>query len=97
MSEKKAALSKSELAKKLKEKHGLSKGLAEDILGTIEDEMVGAFNAGQKVQLHGFGVFERKMRAAHNGRNPQTGAPMKIAAKAYVSFKAYDALVEKVK
>lgn len=40
-----------------------------------------------KVQLVGFGTFEMKKRAARTGRNPQTGATMKIAASQTLSFK----------
>ena len=40
-----------------------------------------------KVQLVGFGTFEMKTRAARTGRNPQTGAAMKIAASTTLAFK----------
>lgn len=41
----------------------------------------------EKVQLVGFGTFEMKTRAARTGRNPQTGAAMKIAASSTLAFK----------
>ena len=45
-----------------------------------------------KVQLVGFGTFEVSSRAAREGRNPQSGAPMKIAASKAPKFKAGKAL-----
>ena len=53
------------------------------VLGAISDAVKG----GDKVQLIGFGTFEMKTRAARTGRNPQTGAAMKIAASQTLSFK----------
>lgn len=47
-----------------------------------------AIAAGEKVTLPGFGTFESRERAARNGRNPQTGEPMKIAASQSPAFKA---------
>ena len=52
------------------------------VLGAIKDAV-----AAEKVQLVGFGTFEMKTRAARTGRNPQTGAAMKIAASQTLSFK----------
>lgn len=46
----------------------------------------------EKVQLIGFGTFETKTRPARTGRNPKTGAAMKIAASKTVTFKASTAL-----
>ena len=47
---------------------------------------------GEKVQLVGFGTFEVSERAAREGRNPQTGATMAIAASKTPKFKAGKAL-----
>lgn len=55
------------------------------------DAVVGAIKEGvlkdQKVQIIGFGTFNIRKRGARNGRNPQTGAPMKIPAFKTVTFK----------
>ena len=45
----------------------------------------------------GFGTFERKMRAAREGRNPATGEPLKIPASAYPSFSAGKGFKDAVK
>ena len=45
-------------------------------------------NDGHTIPQLGFGTFQVKKRRARNGRNPQTGAPIKIKAKNVVKFKA---------
>ncbi|MFZ2977193.1 MAG: HU family DNA-binding protein, partial [Lactococcus raffinolactis] len=52
---------------------------------------------GEKVQLIGFGTFETRERAAREGRNPQTGDSIKIAATTVPAFKAGKALKDAVK
>lgn len=52
---------------------------------------------GERVALVGFGTFSVAKRAARNGRNPQTGKPIKIAAKKVAKFKAGAELSSKVK
>jgi DNA-binding protein HU-beta len=61
-------------------------------------EVVTEFLAkGEKVQLIGFGTFETRERAAREGRNPQTGEAIKIAATVVPAFKAGKALKDAVK
>jgi DNA-binding protein HU-beta len=52
---------------------------------------------GERVALIGFGTFSVAKRAARTGRNPQTGKPLKIAAKKVAKFKAGAELASKVK
>ncbi len=52
---------------------------------------------GESVTLIGFGTFSVAKRAARTGRNPQTGKPLKIAAKKVAKFKAGSALSKLVK
>ncbi len=52
---------------------------------------------GGKVALVGFGTFSQKSRGAHLGRNPQTGAPIKIAASKSICFKTSKAAKPKEK
>lgn len=63
------------------------------ILGTITDTLA----KGDKVQLVGFGAFETRQRAARIGKNPQTGAEVKIPAAKVPVFKAGKSLKETVK
>jgi DNA-binding protein HU-beta len=56
-----------------------------------------ALKKGDKVTLVGFGTFSVAKRSARTGRNPQTGKPIKIAAKKVPKFTAGKALKEVVK
>ena len=65
---------------------GLSKADAtkaiDAVLSAVSDELV----AGKEVRLNGFGIFSAAERAAREGRNPQTGESMQIAAKTAAKF-----------
>ncbi|MCQ2957455.1 MAG: HU family DNA-binding protein, partial [Candidatus Gastranaerophilales bacterium] len=61
------------------------------------DAIQTAVKKGNKVTLVGFGTFERRARAARTGRNPQTGAAIKIAAKKVPAFTAGKKFKELVK
>lgn len=50
-------------------------------------EAIAAIAATDKVILKGFGAFQTKIRAARQGRNPQTGETLTIAAKTVMAFK----------
>ena len=56
-----------------------------------------AMKKGERITLVGFGTFSVNERNARNGRNPRTGAKIKIAAKKVVRFKAGAELNKKVK
>jgi DNA-binding protein HU-beta len=62
----------------------------------VFDAIGDALAKGDKVQLIGFGTFEVRKRAAKQGRNPKTGAAIKIAASKSPAFKAGKDLKEKV-
>ena len=78
-------MNKSELVSAMASKTSDSKSSTEK---TLSDEL----KNGGKVQLVGFGTFETRNRAARKGRNPQTGAEMKIPASTSPVFKAGKAL-----
>ena len=75
---------------------GLSKKDAEAALGAFTDTVAAALKKGDKVQLVGFGTFEVAKRAAREGKNPQTGEKIKIAACKAPKFKAGKALKDTV-
>lgn len=81
-------MNKQELVAAMAEKANLSKKDAEAALAAFIGAVEGALKKGDKVQLVGFGSFEVRERAARVGRNPQTGAEMKIAAAKVPTFKA---------
>lgn len=85
-------MNKQELISAMAEKAGLSKKDAEAALNAFVSTVEGALVKGDKVQLVGFGGFEVRERAARTGRNPQTGAEMKIDAAKVPAFKAGKAL-----
>ena len=85
-------MNKTELVAAMADKADLKKVEAEAALKAFTDVVAEALKNGDKVQLVGFGTFEVSKRAARTGRNPQTGAEMKIAASKAPKFKAGKAL-----
>ena len=85
-------MNKTELVAAIADKSGLSKKDAEKALKAFTDTVADELKKGEKVQLVGFGTFDVAKRAAREGRNPQTGAAMKIAASKAPKFKAGMAL-----
>ena len=85
-------MNKTELVAAIADEAGLSKKDAEKSLKAFTDVVTEELKKGEKVQLVGFGTFEVSERAAREGRNPQTGAAMKIAASKAPKFKAGKAL-----
>jgi DNA-binding protein HU-beta len=89
-------MNKTELVAAIAEKAELSKKDAEKALKAFTDAVTAELKKKGKVQLVGFGTFEVAKRAARQGRNPQTGATMKIAASVAPKFKAGKALKDAV-
>ena len=85
-------MNKTELVAAIAEKAELSKKDSEKALKALVDVITAQLKNDQKVQLVGFGTFEVSERAAREGRNPQTGATMKIKASKTPKFKAGKAL-----
>ncbi len=89
-------MNKTELVAAMAEKAGLSKKDAEAALKAFTETVADELKKGEKIALVGFGTFEVSERAAREGRNPQTGAPMKIAASKAPKFKAGKALKDAI-
>ena len=85
-------MNKTELIAAMAEQTQLSKKDAEAALKAFIDVVSEELKKGEKVQLVGFGTFEVSERAAREGRNPQSGEVMKIAASKAPKFKAGKAL-----
>lgn len=90
-------MNKTELVAAMAEKAGLSKKDAEKALNAFMESVQDAVKADDKVQLIGFGTFESKSRAAREGKNPQTGEVIKIAACKVPAFKAGKAFKDLLK
>jgi DNA-binding protein HU-beta len=81
-------MNKEELIQEVAKKTKTSQKQVGDILATTIEVIQKNVSKGKKVTLVGFGTFEARKRAARNGRNPQTGAPIKIKAKTVPAFSA---------
>jgi len=81
-------MNKAELIAKISEDAGVTKTQANAALDSFIEAVTKTLKGGGKVTLVGFGTFSVTKRAARNGRNPQTGAVIKIKAKKVAKFKA---------
>ena len=89
-------MNKAELIDAMASDANLSKADAKRALESLTTNVTSALKKGDKVALIGFGTFSISARAARTGRNPQTGATIKIAAKKVAKFKAGSALSDAV-
>jgi DNA-binding protein HU-beta len=79
-------MTKAELVEAVATAADVSKAEAERTLGAFFDTVVKTAKKGDKVAWPGFGSFTTSKSAARTGRNPQTGAPVKIAASTRMKF-----------
>ncbi len=89
-------MKKAELIAAMAAKTGMKKTDAQKALDAFMEVVGEELAAGEKVQLTGFGTFEVSERAAREGRNPQSGETMMIAASKAPKFKAGKVLKDKV-
>ena len=89
-------MNKVELIAAISEAAGLTKKDAEKALKAFTDVVAEELKNGGKVQVVGFGTFEVSERAEREGRNPQSGEVMKIAASKAPKFKAGKALKDMI-
>ena len=90
-------MTKAELVDKIAKDAGITKKAAEGALKSVIAGVRDSLKKGKKVTLVGFGTFSVARRAARNGRNPQTGAVIKIKAGKTPRFRAGKALKDAVK
>jgi DNA-binding protein HU-beta len=88
------AVNRTELVDAVAGKTGLDKKTAEAAVSAVTDSVMNETRAGNKVAIFGFGTFSPSARAARMGRNPQTGAPVRIAASKSVRFAPASAFKE---
>lgn len=89
-------MNKNELVSKISNKTNLTKTQVTDVLKAFMDSVSDALHQKDEVRLIGFGTFYTSERAATVGRNPQTGAQIKIAATTLPKFKAGKVLKDAV-
>ncbi len=89
-------MNRAELIAAMAKKADLTQKDAEKALKAFTEVVADELKKGDKIQLVGFGTFEVGERAAREGRNPQTGATMTIAACKAPKFKAGKALKDAI-
>jgi len=95
-------VNKTELVATIAKKAEISSRQARAVVDMIfspgkEGVIASALISGKRVQITGFGTFETRKRRAREGRNPQTGERIKIAASRFPAFHAGKALKDRVK
>lgn len=89
-------MNKGDLIAKMADDAGITKAQAAEALNSFTECVEKTLKKGDKMSLVGFGTFSVSHRAARTGRNPQTGAEIKIKARNVPKFKAGKALSESV-
>lgn len=90
-------MTKAELIAVMAEDAGITKAAASKALEAYTSAVARELKKSGKLGLVGFGTFSVVKRKAREGRNPQTGKTIKIAAKKVIKFKAGKALADKIK
>lgn len=89
-------MTKAEIVTSVADECELSKRQATEIVDLVLDEITSALQKGDEVALTPFGRFKVRNRKAREGRNPKTGAKIKIPARKVPAFVAGKALKEAV-
>jgi len=79
-------MNKADLIERIAAGAGITKSQAATTVETSVAAITGALKKGERVALVGFGTFSVSQRKARNGRNPQTGSVIKIAARKVAKF-----------
>ena len=90
-------MTKEEMIARMAEQSGITKKQATEALGAFMEGVTDQLKKGKKVSFAGFGTFNISKRKARTGRNPQTGAEIKIPATKVPVFRAGKNLKEAVK
>ena len=89
-------MNRMELAERVAQETGSTRQEAERTIKAACDAIGDALCNGGEVRIGGFGTFAAKQRAAREGRNPQSGEMVQIAASTGATFKPAKALKEKL-
>ncbi len=81
-------MNKAELVEVISGRTGVSKTITGTLINAFIETVTGCLKRGESVTLVGFGTFSQGKRLARSGRNPQTGAPIKIPAARTAKFAA---------
>lgn len=93
-------MNKSEMAKKLAQRSGLTQALSAEVLEIIFNPVMGIIaeelDGGSRVAIGGFGSFEVRRRKARTARNPRTGESISVPARNFPAFKPASGLKDRV-
>lgn len=89
-------MKKDEIVQAVAEAADISKAEADRALNAVVDTITSQVATGEKIQIPGLGTFEPRERSAREGRNPQTGETIQIAATTVPGFKAASAFKQAV-
>lgn len=89
-------MNKSEFASLMSQLHNITQTQANIIIDAFTNSVAAALGEGHAIQLVGFGSFEPKHVPEKEGRNPQTGAPIKLKSHVRPTFKAGKGLKDAV-
>ena len=90
-------MSKKVIVEAVDREAGMTQAAADKVVSAVLDAIGAELANGNKVSFPGFGTFEVRERAARTGRNPQTGAEIKIPAGQRVKVTAGSKLKAAVK
>jgi DNA-binding protein HU-beta len=90
-------MNKTELIAVLATEADVTQKVAEQVLKAFTESVTVSLKKGEKVVITGFGTFELRHRVARQGKNPRTGAPIKVPAQNTPAFKAGKLLKTAVK
>lgn len=80
----------------VQKKSGLPRKTVEQAVNAVFDEMVGAMKRGERIEIRGFGNFTVRKYKEYTGRNPKTGATVRVDAKQMPFFKVGKDLRERI-
>jgi DNA-binding protein HU-beta len=90
-------MNKADIISKVHEVLGTTKADAERAVETVFGSIEGTMKDGGAVSVAGFGIFEAKLRAKREARNPRTGETVMVPAMRVPKFRAAKALKDSVK
>ncbi len=90
-------MNKADIISQVHEVLGSTKAEAERAVDTVFNSIESAMKDGQSVSVAGFGIFEAKLRAKREARNPRTGETVTVPAMRVPKFRAAKSLKEAVK
>ena len=89
-------MKKEEIVEAVAQAADINKAEADRAVNALVDTITSQVASGEKIQIPGLGTFEARDRSAREGRNPQTGETIQIAATTVPGFKAATAFTQAV-